>query len=158
MFYIVVFILLIAIIAGPNLWVKHVLHKYSNPLEAMPGTGGELAQHLIEKFELEGVEVEKTEPGNDHYSPGEKRVRLSPNVFEGKSLTAVAEAAHEVGHAIQYARGEKITHLRQSYTPMAVTIQRLGAAVVMAAPIVLAIFHVPHAAMFTVLGRDGGLK
>jgi len=149
--YIVIFILLIAIIAGPNLWIKHVLQKYSKHLDAMPGTGGELAQHLIERYELQGVEVEKTEPGTDHYSPDEKRVRLSPNIFDGKSLTAVAVAAHEVGHAIQYARGEKITHLRQSYTPMAVTIQRLGAAVVMAAPVVLAIFHVPHAAIFTVL-------
>jgi len=98
--YIVIFILLIAIIAGPNLWIKHVLQKYSKHLDAMPGTGGELAQHLIERYELQGVEVEKTEPGTDHYSPDEKRVRLSPNIFDGKSLTAVAVAAHEVGHAI----------------------------------------------------------
>jgi len=143
--------LLLALIAGPNLWVKHVLKKYSNDLDQAPGTGGELARHLIDRFGLSGVGVEKTEEGQDHYSPAESRVRLSPSVYDGKSLTAIAVAAHEVGHAIQYARKERITRLRQTFTPMAIAIQQLGTLVIMAAPLVLTIFHIPHAALITVL-------
>ncbi len=152
MVFVVVLLSAIGLIAGPSLWVKHVLKKYSKELEGAPGTGGELALHLINKYRLDGVKVEQTEPGTDHYSPQEKRVRLSPYVYSGKSLTAIAVAAHEVGHALQYARNEKITQLRQAWTPLAANIQRIGTAVVMLAPIVLAILHVPHVALLTLVG------
>ncbi len=145
----VVFLLLIACIAGPSLWVKYVLKKYSATLEGAPGTGGELARHLIDKYQLVGVSVEQTEPWSDHYDPAEKKVRLSPAVYAGKSLTAIAVAAHEVGHALQYARNDKITRLREAWAPLTVQVQRLGTAVIMLAPIVLAVFHVPHAALLT---------
>ena len=54
-----VFIILIAIGAlilfGPNLWVSHVLKKYNrNPESNFPGTGGELARHLLDRFDLHG--------------------------------------------------------------------------------------------------------
>jgi len=149
--YLLIALSLLILIAGPNLWVRHVLKKYSNEMDGMPGTGGDLARHLIDRFQLQGVKVELTEPGTDHYSPADRCVRLSPDIFKGKSLTAVAVAAHEVGHAIQYARKEKITLLRQTYTPLAAGIQRFGTVVIMIAPAVLAVFHVPQAALLTVL-------
>ena len=46
------------------------MNAYSEDIEGMPGTGGELAQHLIERFGLESVKVETTEIG-DHYDPSE---------------------------------------------------------------------------------------
>ncbi|WP_020408364.1 zinc metallopeptidase [Hahella ganghwensis] len=151
MIYILVFTILLLLIAGPRLWIRHVLKKYGDPMPSLPGTGGELADHLIKRFQLEGVKVEKTESGNDHYSPSEKRVRLSPEFYEGRSLTAVAVAAHEVGHAIQYHRRETITHLRDRYTPMAMRIQQMGTVILIASPLVLAIVHIPQLALLTVL-------
>ena len=93
-------LIVIALIFGPSLWVKFVMRRYSSEKPEMPGTGGELAKHLIERFSLNDVKVEVTELG-DHYDPIEKKVRLSKENYESKSLTAIAIAAHEVGHAIQ---------------------------------------------------------
>ena len=96
----------LAIIFGPSLWVKFVMRRYSTEKPEMPGTGGELAKHLIERFSLKDVEVEITELG-DHYDPIEKKVRLLREHYESKSLTAIAIAAHEVRHAIQDHQGDK---------------------------------------------------
>ena len=89
-------LLVLALIFGPSLWVKLVMKRYSSQQPEMPGTGGELAKHLIERFSLKDVKVEVTELG-DHYDPIEKKVRLLPEHYDSKSLTAIAIAAHEVG-------------------------------------------------------------
>ncbi|MDA7723412.1 zinc metallopeptidase, partial [Pseudomonadales bacterium] len=96
---IVLVLILVVVVFAPSLWVRWVMNAHSEDLEGMPGTGGELAQHLIERFGLDSVKVETTEIG-DHYDPVDKRVRLSEANFSGRSLTAVAIAAHEVGHAM----------------------------------------------------------
>ena len=43
-------LIVLALIFGPSLWVKLVMRRYSSEMPEMPGTGGELAQHLIERF------------------------------------------------------------------------------------------------------------
>jgi uncharacterized protein len=91
---------LLAIIFGPQLWVKHVLKKYQQPDDRYQGTGAELARMLLDREGLSAVGVEKTDQG-DHYDPIAKVVRLSPECFDTKSLTAITIAAHEVGHALQ---------------------------------------------------------
>ena len=83
-----------------------VMRRYSTEQSEIPGTGGDLAKHLIERFSLTDVEVEVTEL-RDHYDPIEKKVRLSQKHYESKSLTAIAIAAHEIGHAIQDQQGDK---------------------------------------------------
>ena len=93
--------LVLLIIFGPQLWTRYVFKRYKTHIEELPGTGGELASHLLEKLHIEETKVEETTKNNDHYSPTEKVVRLSPDVYTGKSLTAVVIAAHEVGHALQ---------------------------------------------------------
>ena len=99
-------LIVLALIFGPSLWVKMVMRRHSSQQPEMPGTGGELAKHLIERFSLKGVKVEVTELG-DHYDPIEKKVRLLPEHYDSKSLTAIAIAAHEVGLAIQVQHGDK---------------------------------------------------
>lgn len=145
--------LLAALIAiavyAPSLWVKHVMRKYSTELPSLPGTGGELAQHLIDRFSLQEIEVEATDLG-DHFSPGERRVRLSQNNFEGKSLTAVAVAAHEVGHAIQFHRQEKIFQLRSRYLPIAAKLDAIGVGLIWLLPIIGVLIRVP-AAIFALI-------
>ena len=140
---ILVIVFFIAILA-PQWWVKYVLAKHNKTLEGMPGTGGELACHLLKEFELSKVKVEATAEGSDHYDPQDNMVRLSPSHLNNKSLTAVAVAAHEVGHAIQFNRNEKVSHLRKRYLPKAHIIQKLGIYALMGLPLVTAIFKVPH--------------
>lgn len=112
----------------------------------MPGTGGELAVHLVEELELDGVTVEKTENNQDHFDPSTRTVRLGPGNFDGKSLTAVAVAVHEVGHAIQYHRGEPLIKLRTRFAPYARLAERIGVGALMFMPVVFAVTRVPHAA------------
>jgi hypothetical protein len=151
MFYIVIMVLLFVLLYGPSLWVKWVLNRHSKELPDIPGTGGELAVHLVNRFELEGVKVEETGPDQNFYHPGDNMVGLSPRVFQGRSLTAIAVAAHEVGHAIQFNRKEPVTRLRLRYLDKAHVIQRAGTVILMAAPFAFALFHVPHAMIFTAL-------
>ena len=57
MVYAVGVLIVLALIFGPSLWVKMVMSRYSSEKPEMPGTGGELAKHLIERFSLEDVKV-----------------------------------------------------------------------------------------------------
>ena len=139
-------ILLLAVVFGPQYWVKHVLKKYSQNQDHFPGTGGELAQHLIERYELQGVKVEKTKIG-DHYDPTDKVVRLSPDYYDGKSLTAIAVAAHEVGHAIQHDKGYLPFELRQRVVSIAIGAEKLGAIAMIALPFVTMLSRSPRLAM-----------
>ena len=93
-------LLVIALIFGPSLWVKFVMRRYASEKPEMPGTGGELAKHLIERFSLKDVEVEVTELG-DHYDPNSKTVRVKPDRLDKKSITSITVMCHEIGHAIQ---------------------------------------------------------
>jgi len=126
MLYVIVGLLVIALVYGPSLWVRYVLFRHAKDIEQMPGTGAELAEHLIERFELEGVKVIRAKKGENYYSPDEKNIGLSPDVYDGKSLTAVAVAAHEAGHAIQFCRQEPVSFLRERYLKKVFVIKRVG--------------------------------
>ncbi|MEE3143103.1 MAG: zinc metallopeptidase [Pseudomonadota bacterium] len=129
----------------PSFWVRRVMNKHSQELAGLPGTGGELANHLVQRFKLDGVKVEETQPYQDHFDPSSPAVRLGPNNFNGKSLTAVAVAAHEVGHAIQFHRREKIFELRKLYLPKAMMLSQAGVAIMLAFPIIGIVMRSPLA-------------
>ena len=128
-------LIILAIIFGPSLWVKFVMRRYSTEKPEMPGTGGELAKHLIKRFSLKDVEVETTELG-DHYDPIEKKVRLSREHYESKSLTAVAIAAHEVGHAIQDHQGDRRLATRTKMVPIANLLARWSVVIISLSPVI----------------------
>ena len=128
-------LIVLALIFGPSLWVKLVMRRYSTAKPEMPGTGGELAKHLIERFSLKDVTVEVTELG-DHYDPIEKKVRLLREHYESKSLTAVAIAAHEVGHAIQDHQGDKRLATRTKMVPVVDKVARWSVAIISLSPVI----------------------
>ncbi len=135
MHLIIFFIVVIAVIAGPGWWVKRTLKKYSEPADRYSGTGGELARHLLDKLNLQHVDVEPTDQG-DHYDPTSKTVRLGPEHFNSKSLSAITVAAHEVGHAIQHADGYQPLLLRTKLAPAAASMGKLAGIAFVAAPLV----------------------
>jgi Zn-dependent membrane protease YugP len=143
MIYLLFLPLLLVLVFGPNLWVRHVLRKYHRQLPGMPGTGGELARHLLQQYGLDQVLVETTDRG-DHYDPTANVVRLSPEVHDGKSISAVAVAAHEVGHAIQFNRKEPVSFLRERYLGKAILLQRVGVLVLMLFPLVTLLVKLPQ--------------
>ncbi|MBM3642858.1 MAG: zinc metallopeptidase [Alphaproteobacteria bacterium] len=143
MIWIVPFLLLLALVYAPNLWVKRVMRRHAADRPDLPGTGGELARHLLDEAGLQTVGVEQCEEGGDHYSPLERVVRLSPSNHDGRSITAVAVAAHEVAHAIQHRDGDPKLAWRTQLAGAAGQIERLGSVVLLATPLVGIVLRSP---------------
>jgi len=133
---------LVAVTGLPHLWVRYTLSLHGRDRPDLPGTGGELARHLLDRFGLSHVTVEETDLG-DHYDPGGKAVRLSPRHLSGRSLAAVAVAAHEVSHAIQDARGERLLAFWQRLEQLALATDRLAAVFFIAAPVLALLIRSP---------------
>src|SRR5437588_6418485 len=67
-------------------------------------SGAEAAAALLHSAGVSGVTIVPTDGFlSDHYAPGEKELRLSPQVYQGRSLATLGIAAHEAGHALQDA-------------------------------------------------------
>lgn len=147
----IVALILLALILGlafiPSIWVRRVIAEHSRDRLDMPGTGAELARSLLDRMGLAHVKVEETNLG-DHYSPDEKTVRLTKDNFSGRSLAAVVIAAHEVGHAMQDATDYKPLAARQRLAAHALTIEKIGAVLMLAAPLLLIIIKSPVAVLF----------
>jgi Zn-dependent membrane protease YugP len=150
----IVFFLLAAAAAAiyaPHLWAKHVLAKHSYIREGFPGTGIELARHLVDRLGIDGVRVEGTDLA-DHYDPLEKTVRLNRLRCGNKSLTAVVVAVHEVGHALQDSVGYRPLHLRTIWVSRARIIEKMGAALMLAIPVFAGLTRAPSVGLLTFLG------
>jgi len=141
---IIIFIVIVlGLVFLPGLWVRYVLKRYSAPEDRYSGSGAQLARHLLDQHDLQQVKVEITEDG-DHYDPIEKVVRLTPDKFEGRSLTAITVAAHEVGHAVQDKLAYTPLRLRTHLVRVIGPVQRIGAGVLMVSPFIGAITRVPQ--------------
>lgn len=108
--------LLLAFIAQ---WmVKSAFEKMSRVAASM--TGFEAARRILDHHGLQNVHIEQV-PGklSDHYDPSGKVLRLSPDVYQGRSMAAVGVAAHEVGHALQDAKRYAPLVLRNMAVPAA---------------------------------------
>jgi uncharacterized protein len=151
MAYLLLLVLLVALLLGPQIWVQRVMARYNRHQEEnFPGNGAELARHLLDRFDLHSVRVEATESG-DHYDPVEKVVRLTGDKLTGRTLTAITTAAHEVGHALQDAADEPMFRLRTRLVRYVLPAQKLGSFLLFAAPMLTLITHAPGAGLLTIL-------
>lgn len=151
MHLLVPFILVFALVFGPGWWVRNVMSRYSSPEDRYDGTGGELARYLLDNHDLQHVKIEETQQG-DHYDPQEKVIRLTPEKLNGRSLTAVTVAAHEVGHAIQDASGFVPLRIRSQLVTLTRPIEKLGAGILMAAPLIGMVTKSPLIGLLMILG------
>ena len=136
-------LLLFLLLFGPQVWTRHVMQRYNTPIAEIPGTGGELARHLLNRFELNDVGVEATVPGNDHYDPKTRTVRLSPDYFTGRSLTSMVISAHEVGHALQHKTHYQPLYLRWKLALMAAVAEKIASFVLVILPLVAVLVRLP---------------
>lgn len=81
-------------------------------------SGREIAEKMLHDNGIYDVQVVSV-PGflSDHYNPENKTVNLSPEVYEGRSISAAAIAAHECGHAVQHATEYNMLQLRSKLVP-----------------------------------------
>lgn len=144
---------LLALTIVPSLWVQSVIQRYRQPANRYPRTGGQTARHLLDLLGLRNVTTEVTDRG-DHYDPLAKAVRLTADNFNGRSLTAVTIAAHEVGHALQDARGFAPLRLRTHLVHWVAPIEKLGAGMLMLAPLGAMLTRSPRLGL---VGLAGGV-
>lgn len=97
-----------------------------------PLTGADTARLMLQQHGIHDVQVIST-PGQltDHYNPIDRTINLSEDVFNCASVTAMAVAAHECGHAVQHARAYPWLGLRSSLVPMVNLGSRLGSLILM---------------------------
>lgn len=105
--------------------VQSAFSRYSQERCASGLTGAETARRILLANGITDISIEHIQ-GNltDHYSPNEKVIRLSDSVYDVPSIAAVGVAAHECGHAIQYAKGYAPIKLRNAIIP----VSRVGSA------------------------------
>lgn len=99
-------------------YVSSSYSKWSRVPSRLRISGAQAAEQLIRYGGLQNVRIATT-PGNltDHYDPRDKTLYLSPNVYQGASVAAVAVAAHELGHAMQDKEGYVPLRLRSALVP-----------------------------------------
>ncbi|CAN7716243.1 zinc metallopeptidase [Bosea sp. LjRoot237] len=148
MLYLVIALLFAALIFGPQFWVRYEMDRHAADRPDLPGTGGELARHLLDRFGLDSVAVETTAAGGDHYDPGARAVRLSPRNHDGRSITAVAVAAHEVAHAVQHAQGSRLFNIRTGLARFLGMVDKVAMVVLITAPVVMILTRVPAVGLF----------
>jgi hypothetical protein len=150
--HVILFIaVLLLLIIGPGLWVRRVMEKYNTPTDRYGFTGAQTARKLLDTLELGAVSVEIADSG-DHYDPRDRTVRLSAQNYEGRSLTAVTVAAHEVGHALQHARGYRPLMWRTRLVRWLGPVEKTGAMLMMATPLIIGLTRLPMAGAMMFLG------
>ncbi len=102
-------------------WKVKSAFKMASKQRASCGlSGAETAQRILNSYGITDVGIEPAKSFlGDHYDPKRKMLRLSPEVYQGRSLASLGIAAHEVGHAIQDSHAYGPLALRNGLVPMA---------------------------------------
>ena len=100
--------------------VKRTFDKYSQTAMGSTLTGADAARKILDANGLQNIAVEQIEGDlNDHYDPKAGVIRLSTPVYAQNSVAAIGVAAHEAGHAVQYAKGYAPIKMRNGILPFA---------------------------------------
>lgn len=100
--------------------VQSTYQKYSEIPATNGRTGKDIAEIILRQNGINDVRVEMGQGFlSDHYDPMKKVIRLSPGNFQEPTVSGVAVAAHEVGHAIQHAQGYAPLQFRTAIFPLA---------------------------------------
>lgn len=116
-------------------------------------TGAEIARQILRRSGIDNVTVEQVGGTlSDHYDPRSRTLRLSPDVYDGRSVAAAGVAAHEVGHAIQHAKGYWPLQVRSYLAPAAAFGSNISMVVIMAGLIFGSLGLVKMGVLFFALG------
>lgn len=112
--------IIIAVIGMAVSWqLKSKFKKYSQLHLANGMSGKEIAEKMLEDNGIYDVKVISVSGQlTDHYNPANKTVNLSDSVYNERNAAAAAVAAHEVGHAVQHAKGYTWLQLRSKIVPI----------------------------------------
>lgn len=98
--------------------LKSKFAEYSKVPTSSGMSGKEVAEKMLKDNGIYDVQVISAEGFlSDHYNPLNKTVNLSPDVYNGRTVSAAAVAAHECGHAVQHATAYSMLMLRSRLVP-----------------------------------------
>ena len=102
-----------------NSKLKSKFKKYSRIATTSSMSGKEIAEKMLADNNITNVKIISV-PGKltDHYNPMDRTINLSPDVYQGRHVSAAAVAAHECGHALQHANAYKWLEIRSQMVPM----------------------------------------
>ncbi|MFZ7121151.1 MAG: zinc metallopeptidase [Eubacteriaceae bacterium] len=99
--------------------VKSTYNRYLKVLNNRGITGAETAKEILNKNGLYDINIEVVKGKlSDHYDPRKRVLRLSKDVYYGKSIASIGIAAHEVGHAIQHSKNYTPLTFRNAIAPV----------------------------------------
>lgn len=131
--YIAVMVIGMVLSLGAQAWVKSRVNRWSRVATSRGMTGHQVAQRILDAEGIRDVRIEQVQGVlSDHYDPRNKTLRLSEDIYHGRSVTAAGIAAHEVGHAIQHKEGYAFMKMRQAMVPVANIGTNLGLIAVIA--------------------------
>ena len=118
-YYIMLVIPAMLLALWAQLRVKSTFSKYSRVRTGGGLTGAEAARSILDSNGLQNVGIERIAGElTDHYDPKTNVIRLSDNVYNSATVAAVGVAAHEAGHAVQYAVGYFPIKVRSAIIPI----------------------------------------
>ncbi len=98
--------------------LKSKFAEYAKVPTSTGMSGKEVAEKMLKDNGIYDVQIISVDGFlSDHYNPANKTVNLSPDVFEGRNVSAAAVAAHECGHAVQHATAYSMLKLRSAIVP-----------------------------------------
>jgi uncharacterized protein len=98
--------------------VQSTFRRYAAEPTARGMSGADIAAAILRVQGIRDVSIEPAEGFlSDHYDPTSRTLRLSPDVYLGRTVAAAGVAAHEVGHAIQHANGYVPLQVRSALVP-----------------------------------------
>ena len=116
-YYFILVLPAILVAMWAELRVKSTFSTYSRVAASM--TGAQTARFILDQNGLTGVNIERVAGElTDHFDPVSGTVRLSASVYDRATVAAMGVAAHECGHAVQYAEGYGPIRLRSAIIPV----------------------------------------
>lgn len=119
MYYLVLVIPCVILAFWAQARVKSTFNRYEQVLNVRGISGAQAAEAVLRQNGVTGVRIEWVAGKlNDHFDPRTNTIRLSSAVYSSTSVASVGVAAHEAGHAVQYAVGYFPIRLRAAIIPV----------------------------------------
>lgn len=118
-----IYIIITMVFGGIGMLVSNRLKSKFKQYSKVPMTnqmsGVEVAQKMLRYYQIDDVKIVQGKGFlSDHYNPKTKTVSLSPDVYQGRSVSAAAVAAHECGHVVQHAEAYTWLTFRSKMVPV----------------------------------------
>lgn len=115
--YLLLIVVTLVIGMGATWYVNSQIKKYTRIPASTGITGADMAYRMLAANGVTGVAIYQGGPSQNHFDPRNNSITLDPDAYHGTSITAIATACHEVGHACQFAQGYAPMKIRGALVP-----------------------------------------